>query len=312
MKPFPIAVLCSDLHLSDKCPIARTAEDDWFQVMSRSLEFLRALGTQHRVPVICAGDVFDKWNPSPHLINFALEWLPAMYSIPGQHDLPNHNYQEIGRSAYGVLEKVGRLKRLSPDSHHFFPIKGSKECYLRVWGFPWGFEVSPHTNAFHKGDLNLAVIHKYIWKTGCGYHGASEESRVSGYKKALQGYDVAVFGDNHSPFLIKPKESKCLIFNHGTMIRRKIDEIEYKPAFGLLMSDGTIELAEQDTSADKWIAREKAKKLESNETELKEFARHLAALGDSSIDFRDALKMYFDNNEVTQTTRKLLLQALDS
>ena len=46
------------------------------------------------------------------LISFAIRELPSCYAIPGQHDLPNHSYTDIQRSAYWVLVEAGIIKKI--------------------------------------------------------------------------------------------------------------------------------------------------------------------------------------------------------
>ena len=36
------AILASDIHLSQRCPVARNAEEDWFVAMARPLQQLAA------------------------------------------------------------------------------------------------------------------------------------------------------------------------------------------------------------------------------------------------------------------------------
>ena len=110
-----IAVLCSDIHLSLKCPVARSAEPNWLEATKRSLDELRSVAEEHNAHVVVAGDIFDRWNSPPEIINFAIENLPNCYAIPGQHDLPNHRYEEIERSAYYTLIKAGIIENLNPD-----------------------------------------------------------------------------------------------------------------------------------------------------------------------------------------------------
>ena len=98
-----IAIFAADLHLSLKAPIWRSTEQDWFEAMLRPLVELRTLATLHNCPIVYAGDIFDKWNSPPELINFAIEHLPKGHAIPGQHDLPLHNYEDIRKSAYWTL-----------------------------------------------------------------------------------------------------------------------------------------------------------------------------------------------------------------
>ncbi|GAG04154.1 unnamed protein product, partial [marine sediment metagenome] len=149
-----LALLCSDLHLSHVPPAARSAESDWYAAMKRPLDEIRELARLHgkadglkQVKILCAGDVFDssgadrrRWNSPPELINFAIDALPeGMYCIPGQHDLPNHNYGEIKRSAYWTLAKAGKLHNLPPGKSMLLRLDGS----ATVTAFPWGYEIEP-------------------------------------------------------------------------------------------------------------------------------------------------------------------------
>src|SRR4051812_12555947 len=63
---------CSDIHLSHKPPIARSAEPCWYSAMQRQLDELRSVALELDVPIFVAGDIFDRWNPPPELINFAI------------------------------------------------------------------------------------------------------------------------------------------------------------------------------------------------------------------------------------------------
>src|SRR5688572_18895632 len=101
MQEAPIAILCADLHLTLRPPLCR-ADKNWMLTQRDYLLQIRKLQepahlknhleATAKIPVICAGDIFDRWNPPPELVNFALRFLPnGMICVPGQHDLPNHN-----------------------------------------------------------------------------------------------------------------------------------------------------------------------------------------------------------------------------
>jgi DNA repair exonuclease SbcCD nuclease subunit len=109
-----IAILCSDIHLSERAPIARAVGQDWFTVQKRYLDQLRELKEKHNAILIVAGDVFDYWKSSPELINFAIVHMPECYAVPGQHDLPNHNYNDLHKSAYWTLVEAKIIKHLDP------------------------------------------------------------------------------------------------------------------------------------------------------------------------------------------------------
>lgn len=189
-----IAVLCADIHLSLKPPVARSEEPDWFEAMKRPLQELSNLADEHHAPIICAGDVFDNWYCSPELINFALQHLPKMYAIPGQHDLPLHNYDLIYKSAFWTLVETEKVQLLEPNH----PYRVGKTI---LYGFPYGFPIKPLKNP-EKDFLHIAVIHDYLWIEGSSYPNAPTEKNVSKTYKNFVGYDVIISGDNHQSFCL--------------------------------------------------------------------------------------------------------------
>lgn len=296
----PLAVLCSDLHLSETAPVARSGEPDWYAAMARPLRQFRVLCKKYRVPGVVAGDVFDKWNPRPALIAFALKQLPKVcYGIPGQHDLPYHELTGMERSAFGVLVQVGAVRYLAPGTAHEL-----SEGFF-VHGFPWGVPITP-VEQRRKGDVHLAVVHGYIWKNArTAYTGAKDTQKVSAYAEQLHGYDAAVFGDNHKGFL--GVAGNCIVFNHGGFMRRKSDELDWVPSFGVLYSDGTVELVPQDVSMDVMERTAKDKLVETaGDFNMSEFINDLSTLDATELDFREAMKVYFNNYEVSPGAKKII------
>lgn len=300
----PIAILCSDLHLSLTAPVARSAEPDWLAAQKRQLDQLRALHRELRVPVICAGDILDHWRSPPELLNFAIENLPhGMLAIPGQHDLPLHNYGDIRKSGYHTLCQAGVIENLHPGTP--VPLPGSR---VLVWGFPWGFPVKPVGKS---RDLNLAVVHAFIWQSKeTAYPGAPEEATVSARSKSLAGYNAAVFGDNHKPFLTH--KNGCVVFNHGGFQRRRSDERNHRPSLGLLMDDLTVELHPLDCSQDLWIDQEKARLEEGEEFNARSLMKELKKLSqDDEISFRNAMHRYLQVYQVSPGAQRIILEAMD-
>lgn len=298
-----IAVFCSDIHLSHKPPIARSAEPDWYEAMARPLRELRDVAKQYDVPIICAGDIFDRWNSPPQLINFAIEQLPFMYVIPGQHDLPNHSYDEIRRSAYWTLKEAGRIQNLIPYSttKHEFVIE---KHGLALHSFPWEFEVIPYEPDRSRSFLHhIAVVHEYLWTEQFCYPNAPKEQRLSAKKKQLKGYDAIVVGDNHIHWI---RGNVC---NCGTLMRRKSDEINHRPSIGLLKEDYSIEQYFLDTSKDKFLEIEEL--LEVETTDLSEFIDELRTLGPDSLDFRTAVERHLIGAETGKEIAREILSVLD-
>lgn len=303
-----IAVLCSDLHLSHRPPSCRSAEKNWYAAMNRQLQQLKAASEDSGgVPIIAAGDIFDHWNPPIELVNFAIEKLPHLYAIPGQHDLPNHSHKYIKRSAYWNLIKAGKVTNLKYKK----PV-GTRGGKIILHGFPWKKKLIPLKQIKQKFDckIHLAVVHSYIWKKNYGHEKAKQSDHLSSRSKQLKGYDAIVVGDNHKGFLAETKAGQPLL-NCGTFFRRTTAEVEYAPQIGFLWENGTISVEPLDASQDLFsLGTEGIKGLDDKDT--KEFVRILQTIGGDSIDFRELVIKSITESHANNTVRNVILEALDA
>jgi hypothetical protein len=304
--PVPLALLVSDLHLQLETPVARN-EKSWTKHMAQAFGQLRARARELDVPIICAGDVFDHWKAAPELINFAMDYLPEMHAIPGQHDLPLHNYDDIQRSAYWTLVKAKIIHHLEPGIPTIFPSPGNYPD-LFVHAFPWGKEVTPNPSVDR--GLHLAVIHSFIWRPQAGYPGASKESKLDNWRTRLKGYDTALFGDNHRPFV--GAAGQTIVFNHGTFFLRKSDERSISPHFGVLMSDGDVHLEHQDVQT-AWGDMENIKAAEAlNSGDIRNLVSQLEELGSTGLDYVDAVAMYVETHEVPKPVKEIIVKIIQN
>lgn len=310
-----VAILYADIHLQHKAPVWRSAEPDWYKAMARPLNEIRKV--QHKYnecPILCAGDIFDQWNSCPELINFALTELPdKMFCIPGQHDLPNHRYEDIGRSAYYTLFTANKTVDLSRGCRRWLTRGVSLSC------FPFGSPIKKLPdmlpNEEDRETIEVAIIHEYVWSGQHKYPTAPKSARVETRSSKmidgkLYGYDVIVHGDNHSGFLVKV--GNTTVFNCGTLMRRHSDEKEYSPQIGLLHRDGSVSPAYLDVSKDKYIPKANMP-IESEESfDMGALAQELQKLGHDDRDFKKLLTEYLRSNKVKRTVRNILRQAVDS
>ncbi len=291
-----IAIAVADIHLSMKPPICRNEEPDWFEAMKRPLTQLRKLQIKHGVPIICAGDIFHYWKSPPELINFALENLPEMLAIPGQHDLPLHRYDDIKKSAYWTLFMEGRINTL-------FPEIPEDKYGLFLHGFPWSFPITSDCTGYPQ--TTIAVIHKYIWKKKKIFQIDTDETNVKTYRKQLKGFDFAIFGDNHIGFI------DGSIINCGSLMRRTSDQIDYQPQVGLLYSDNTIEPYYLDTEGEKIHKVSKdEKKFELGN--IQKFLEGIKGLETDEMDFRKIVNHYLEKEEVEEDVCDIILGAIDN
>ena len=296
-----IAVLCSDLHLSHTPPLARSGEPDWYEAMARPLRELNDLANESlKLPVLCGGDVFDRWYCPPKLITFAMQMLPNHFnSVMGQHDLPYHSWEQRESSAFWTLVQSGCIN---------LAFGWRKDEGVSWRGFQWG-ETIEDTKT--KGDeIMVCIAHQYVWWGNAKESViATEKNSLSYSLEKLRGYDVALFGDNHKGFL----ETRIpgVIFNAGTFTRRHSDERDYKPMVGLLYEDGTIKPHYLDTSEDVFDSSEAVHEAEQVLLNLDSFLDGLQKLGETGLDFRRAVEGAMDREQVSRTVRRVILDAME-
>jgi DNA repair exonuclease SbcCD nuclease subunit len=297
-----VGVFTSDWHLSEKAPVVRSVEEDWMLAQENYLWQLREVHTKYRVPIFVAGDLLNKWNVSPLLLSWVMRCLRDMciITIPGNHDIPNHNYGELKRSGYWTLVVAERIVHLDK------PLTiGS----LTIHPFPYDHEITPPSK--HNGlCLQVALVHDYIWTKTTGHHLSLEEQRYPAWMKKLKGYDVVFFGDNHIPWI--QSGNKPIVVNCGTFMRRAVNEINLEPSVWLLHENCTVTRHKLDCSQDKFIdfdneidVLEKAMELD-----FEEFANELKSLHSERLDFAKVVLRWVNSQKIEQPVKEIILRAI--
>lgn len=306
-KPTIKAILINDLHLSDKPPVGRVCtKDEWFKLMHKYLEGVQELATKYGAPILCAGDVFDRWNPTPELINFALRHLPNMFAVPGQHDLPNHQLHAMARTAYGCMVTAGKITDLrevySFDDFDAYPL-------------PWGGEIIRPPVGIRKPAV--LVGHKFVWcGPGTGYPGAPENALASNID--LDRFVVAHFGDNHKPFdtTVDTGTGKCAVWNGGKFMARKRNERDTKPQVGLLIKQNKtwgVRPHILNDDGEEWLEIDTTDADTMAQLDMAEYIESMEILGEENAgSFKLALRRYLASHPPGPRTEKMILQAINN
>ncbi len=305
-----IEALCiADLHLSHNPPLARSSEPNWYETQAEYLAQVRKLRedlenkslrgsfAKKQIPILACGDIVDRWSAPVELVNWMLIHLPKMYSIYGNHDLPYHNPKDLHKSAFYTLVQTGLITLLSPKQ----PLELG---HLRIHPFPFGEEIKPLLTP-HDLVLEIALVHSYFWVRGKGHVGASLSQRASRLKDKFLGYDLVISGDNHVSFEYKK------LFNVGSLMRRNSDQVDHKPSVGLIYSDGSIKRYYLDVSKDKFLEKEMINSLENKDLDISEFLEELKNLGESALDFGEAVKRKIIKDRINKDTEKIILGAME-
>jgi DNA repair exonuclease SbcCD nuclease subunit len=292
--PFPIAILMADVHLSHTAPAARSHEPDWYEAMRRQLVWLRELQSKLNIPILIAGDIFHKYNPPVELVNFALQELPnRITAIPGQHDLPFHNMDDIHKSAYWTLVEAHKIRTSVYQKPEFL----APQTGVVLHGFPFGCPLKPYKKVPCE-YMNIAMIHEYCWQGKSGFPGASEDKTVNAHRNNADGYDILIFGDNHIPH--EDISKNPIVFNCGGFYRRTIDEINHKPSVGILYSDKTIRREYVPVDEDIFVSAQEKPVLDQN---ISEFVKYLANTTTNPLDVEEVIRNYVITHNVPESVQ---------
>jgi DNA repair exonuclease SbcCD nuclease subunit len=213
----PTAILTADWHIRADTPRSRT--DDFIAAMWSKVQFITELAIELDVPIFLAGDIGTRSQWPNWLIEKFMAYIEgvSVISIPGQHDLPEHNLDLYRKSAYGILVQARYIHISKP-----FPIDQ----------FPYGVPME-------QGKADYAMAHQMVIEDKPEWPGQVATSGKALLKKYPE-YKMILTGDNHKPFVVKYE--KRILVNPGSMMRTTADQIDHQPRIYLWrMKDNAVE-----------------------------------------------------------------------
>lgn len=296
-----IAIFVSDMHLRENQPECRT--DDFIEAQTMKLNWLSELQEKHDCPVLVAGDLFDKWKPSPWLLGYALRNLPdGILAIPGQHDLPAHNLEHIDKSGVEVLASAGKITLLEPARKLF-----ARTDNFTVKGFPWGIELE---NTKRTSELKIALVHKLIYLPKQLPFPEADKvgSSVRGMAKELSGFDIIVTGDNHQTIFEKVGETT--VVNCGSFMRTTAAQIDHKPSVFLLCEDKEVKQVFVPCGKNV-VSREHLEKAADKEDRITAFAERLSERIELGLSFTDNVRNYIAKNKIAKSITSIVWRCVN-
>lgn len=232
MSSSPTAILTSDLHIRLDNPACRL--DKFHETVKRKLDWLADLAYSTDCPILDAGDFFNKFNPSVETLITALDFLGKLpmgfYTVPGNHDLPRHNLQQLyQKSALYLLERAATMTVFVNPQDPLEMLLGPNDERFSVSGCPWGLEPVKIKKC---KTPRILLAHRLVWKDGGPpWLGADQEGeRASEFmaRPELAGYDLVVTGHFHKSFQYKTDDGRLLV-NPGGIFRQTASEADRNP-----------------------------------------------------------------------------------
>jgi len=300
----PTAILLADTHIRETQPLCRT--DDYFKAQREKWSFISDIQQKYYIPILIAGDLFDKWKPSPELLTWCIYNLPKhIRVIPGQHDLPNHNLELLHKSGMQTLESAGVIQiiRNSPFEIH------SNGFNLNIHAYPFGSEPTPLNSTFKGSNStrNIALMHYFTYK-GTAWPGCKTLEAKSLLKR-MAGFDLILCGDNHQSFIVEDNDR--LLVNPGSLMRMKSDQIEHKPRLFLYYAeDNTVEAIDIPIE-ENVISRVHIDKSKDKDEKMEAFVDSVKNQGEIGLNFKENLETYFNTNEENDSVKNIVWGSME-
>lgn len=310
-------LVMSDIHFRDKAPVWRSPEPNWQDYMGSMFVEINELADKlcshgnDRMLLAIAGDLFDRWDVSFETFRTAVScfsdllYAKQMFAVPGQHDLPNHSYEQKRRSAFGMLD-VAFTKAYYRDVHNRTFIDDGDRFDL--YGVGWEGELN--TNQFqYDSDRAIVLLHRYVWMDGCSYPGATKTDGCAAVAKELKRPQLIISGDNHIGFW----DGKYRVFNCGSLYRATRDQINYRPRIGIVTEKLDIIPYYLDTEFDKYLTEDNVAEVvdHKNDLEVDEFLQELRKMGRGGLDYLEAIKRFCLKENIDKEVRLLLREILE-
>lgn len=303
LKKNPDAIITSDWHLRDDVPKCRT--DDFLQTQANKLKWLKefqdGIHSNVSIPILCAGDIFDHWKPSPWLLSMCMSNFPRnIYAVPGNHDLPAHNLELLEKAGIWTLHKARKMKILEP-----FPITIMKDGF-DLTGFPFGTKLECVDS---ERKRKVAIAHVFTYKGRKPFPGAT--GSVRSVMKKLKGFDLIITGDNHKPFTHYDESTGQRLVNPGCLTRQSAAEADYRPRIYLWYAE-TNEIKPVYLPTDKdAVSREHLDKERARDDRIDAYVSRLTDEVDMGLDFHENLRQYCIANDVSKPIQTKIREAID-
>jgi len=292
-------ILTSDWHLRETTPPCRT--DNFWETQWGKVEMVSNLQHQHDCPVLHAGDLFHHWKPSPYLLSYAIAWLPdKFYTVYGQHDLPQHNWDNREKSGINVLTLNHNVYQLSGAHWGEKPEEPSKIIDYMI-------------DDEDKSVLQRRILvwHRMVWQGERLWPGQTDPSAYAVLKK-YSDYDLILTGDNHKPFT-EEYEGRLLV-NPGSLTRQSADQIEHTPRVYLYYAatNSVRAVFLPISEGEEAISRDHIDRKEKRNESISAFISKLGGKWKAGMSFSDNLEAFFQTNKVRKSTKAIIYKAIDN
>lgn len=291
-------VIASDLHIRSSRPISRV--DDYIKAQETKLRFIFDLCQREQVPLVVGGDFGDKSQWSNNLLSWFLniiyDYDIEIYTVLGQHDLPQHRLDKWRNSGLGILDLIGVVKVLTKPVYF--------DNFILI-GSSWGERILKAKNK--KDRKEVLVIHRMIIK-GEKLYPDQDDPQASTFMKKFNNFDLIISGDNHKTFTHKV-DGRILV-NAGSMMRQTAGQIDHEPTvFSWDCKTNKVKAIELPVEPDV-IDRSHIDNIEERDSRIKAFVERLSKRENITFNYEENIENFLRDNKISKSIKNKVWEAL--
>jgi DNA repair exonuclease SbcCD nuclease subunit len=299
-------IVSSDWHLRSSKPRCRI-DDDWINTQKKALDQICVYANKYKADVLVIGDIFHSTAETTNLIIAMVQELALkleetdckLYILAGNHDLPQHNLDNIHRSAFQILlnsKNIYHLNQLIMDDGNFTNKLSA-------------------SNFGADDKLNAEIVFKHIL---C----FPENEKIPPSDKIVKPSELfAQFenakyiftGDYHRQFVYAKGKTKKLL-NPGCLLRQAADMIDYEPSVFLIdFVDGELKYDTLPIPDDeKMVTDEYLEKEEMRNNRIEAFIERIKENEQVSFDFIENVHNLMKNNDIKPEIKNTILELMEA
>lgn len=230
-------LITADWHIRGDRPRCRT-DENWLESQREDVAAVEKVARKHRVDAVwILGDLFHQPRCATEAVNMVLGALNSLRNVcpvrilPGNHDLPYHDYGNIHACSLGIVFQAGysELRTDNGDDEDGYAELSTGQGFRTLYATPFGME---DTEGLKEFVNTFWATHQLTFET-------EKDRPIEGIGKTAQdlldmapGISVIMTGDYHHGYIYR-KNDRCVI-TPGCLNIQVADMAGYRPRVYIL------------------------------------------------------------------------------
>jgi DNA repair exonuclease SbcCD nuclease subunit len=299
-------IVTADWHLRSQRPRCRL-DDDWLGTQWNALNQIINYAREYKADVFVIGDIFHTTNETTNEVIGLVQKLAlclenfgrSLYILAGNHDLPQHNLDNIHKSAFNILLNSKNIyhldqilfnddkdtMKISASNFGAADVTDAEVVFKHILCFPENEKIPPSDNIVKPSEL------------------------FAEFPKARYIFT----GDYHRQFVHTKGKNKKL-FNPGCLIRQAADTIDYESAvfyIGFINGDITY-TALPILDNEKMVTDEYLEKEEMRNSRIEAFIERIKENKQVTFDFLENVHTLMKNNKIDDEIKNIILELMEN